>query len=188
MKGETAMPHSSYSRIYDLIFELSKKNESIRIFEFSEEINSKQIESFAIWRAGPTPNSPIKSYCSPSSIRRLIRFASELGFLRIGDQSLCEITPIGRNALNTENYPVQLAAQLIKYLRDEAGITLEEIENIIVDIPKPSLPYFDTIYHQILSTKDLRISENRLRGVLFLLERCKVLETATRKAYFPREI
>ena len=120
------MPYSQYSKMHDLLRELSAKEEAVEINGFAEEIHNKQIESFAIWRRAEGSDSSIKTYCSTTAIRRLIRFAAELELIEIHDQRRCELTPMGANALQADNYPTQLAAQVVKYLREKAGITYEE--------------------------------------------------------------
>ena len=46
------MPYSNYSKIYDLLTELAKEDRPKDLFDFAEEIQNSQIESFAIWRPG----------------------------------------------------------------------------------------------------------------------------------------
>lgn len=182
------MPHSNYSKIFDLLTELADEDEPREIFQLAEEIRDKEIESFAIWRPGPEPGSlPVKSYCSEASIRRLIRFVSELGLVEIDDGGQCSLTAYGRNALKGDNYAKVMATHMAMYLKQSAGVTYSEIKDAIASIRRPEVPFFDTIYERVRDERDLQIGANRLRMVLYLLERCGMLVTMTRKVYFAPE-
>ncbi len=183
------MPHSNYSKIYDLLTELAQAGSARELFEFAEDIRSKEIESFAIWRPGPEPGAaPVKTYCSTAAIRRLIRFAAELGFIEIDAERQCRLTSPGRNALREDNYPRILATHLAIYLKEQAGITLTDLKDTISAIQRPEVPFFETIYHRIKAERDLGITERRLRMILYLLERCNMLVTVTKKIYFAPEV
>jgi hypothetical protein len=181
------MPHSNYSKIFALLTELAKEDAPKDIFEFAEKVRDSQLESFAIWRPGPEPGSlPTKTYCSTKSIRRLIRFAAQLGFVEI-DRRQCRLTPPGRNALKGDNYSRTLATRIAMYLKENAGVTYSDIMDSIASIRGTEVPFFDTIYGRISSERDLQLGEARLRMVLYLLERCGMLTTMTRKVYFAPE-
>ena len=182
------MPHSNYSKIFDLLTELDRADTPQDVFEFAERIHEQEIESFAIWRPGPDPGSlPVKTTCSTKAIRRLIRFVAELGLVEIGEGRQCRLTSYGRNALREDNYPRVLATHVAMYLKDGAGITYSEIKDTIASIRSPEVPFFDTIYGRISSERDLQIGESRLRMVLYLLERCDMLSSVTKKIYFAPE-
>jgi hypothetical protein len=179
------MPYSNYTKIFDLLAEMAKEDVSKDIFQFAEEVRDKQIESFAIWRAEGEPgSSPVKTYCSAKSIRRLIRFISQLGFIELDGGRQCSLATYGRNALKGDNYSRALATHVAMYLNEKAGITYSEIKEIIGSIRRPEVPFFDTIYEKMTSEQDLKIGESRMRMVLYLLERCGMLTTMTRKIYF----
>jgi hypothetical protein len=183
------MPYSNYTKIFSLLTELADGDEPRDIFQLAEEIRAKEIESFAIWRAGPEPGSlPTRSFCSPEAIRRLIRFVAELGLVQIGEGRQCSLTTYGQNALRGDNYSRVLATHVAMYLKGNAGITYSEIRDTIASIQSPEVPFFDTIYGQISSERDLLIGESRLRMVLYLLERCGMLTSITRKVYFAPEV
>jgi hypothetical protein len=177
------MPHSTYAKIFDVLTSLSDGNPR-DIFELSQEIHEEKLESFAIWRRGEGSDRPLKSYCSPSSIRRVIRLVYALELIRIDEnRRTCYIQPIGRNALKGDNYPVQLGAQLIKYMRETIGITLEELERIIKSIKHPKVADSYTIYQSIASQRGMQVSEEEFRRLLYLLQRCGKLEASIRKIY-----
>lgn len=182
------MPYSNYSKIYDLLTELAGKDQPKDLFELAEEIRDSEIESFAIWRPGPEPDAPpTKTYCSTTSIRRLIRFVTELGFIDLDEERQCRLTSYGRNALRDENYPRVLSTHLTMYLKDRAGVTYSEIKETILAIHRPEVAFFDTIYGRISSQRELQIGEGRFRMVLYLLERCGMLSSLTKKIYFAPE-
>jgi len=183
------MPHSNYSKISDLLTELAEAESPPDIFDFAEAIRDKEIESFAIWRPGSEPGAaPIKTYCSTTAIRRLIRFVSELGFVEIGEDRTCRLTARGRNALRQDDYPRILATHVAIYLKERAGITLTEIKNTITAVRRPEVPFFEVIYGRISAERDLQITARRLRMVLYLLERCGMLVTVTKKIYFAPDV
>ena len=182
------MPYSNYSKIYDLLTELAKEDRPKDLFDFAEEIQNSQIESFAIWRPGSEPDTPpTKTYCSTTSIRRLIRFVTELGFIDLDEERQCRLTSYGRNALRGDNYPRVLSTHLTMYLKDRVGVTYSEIKETILAIQRPEVAFFDTIYGRISSQKDLQIRQSRFRMVLYLLERCGMLTSLTKKIYFAPE-
>jgi hypothetical protein len=182
------MPQSNYSKIFDLLNELAEEDAPKDLFEFAEEIHGKELESFTIWRPGPEPDSPpIQAYCSPRSIRRLVRFVAALGFIELGDKRSCSLTTYGRNALREDNYNRMLSTHLTLYLRQHAGVSYSEIKDVIASIRRPEVPFFDTIYERLDGTQDLQIGKQRLRMVLYLLERCGMLSSLTRKIYFAPE-
>jgi hypothetical protein len=182
------MPQSNYSKIFDLLTELATEDAPRDLFEFAEEIHAKQLESFAIWRPGPEPDSlPTKSYCSPRSIRRLVRFAADLGFIELGEKRTCSLTAYGRNALREDSYDRMLAAHLAIYLRQKAGISYAEIKEAITSIRRPEVAFFDTIYDRLDGAENLQIGKQRFRMVLYLLERCSMLTSITRKIYYAPE-
>jgi hypothetical protein len=178
------MPHSNYSKIYDLLQELSSKEMPVGLVDFSHEIHNNRLESFAIWRAADG-GLPAKTYCSPESVQRLIRFAAELNLIRVDDQGRCSISGIGLTAVDRAAYPRHLGAQLARYLRDEVGITEAELKSLIGGIRRPRVPDFDSIYERVTDGRTLGVTKDRFRGVLYLLERCGLLETMIRKVYFP---
>jgi hypothetical protein len=183
------MPQSNYSKIFDLLTELAAEDAPKDIFEFAEEIHAKQLESFAIWRPGPQPDSPpIKTHCSPKSIRRLVRFAADLGFIELGEKRTCSLTAYGRNALREDSYDRMLATHLALYLRQKAGVSYSEIKDVIASIRRPEVPFFDTIYDRLDGAQDLQIGKQRFRMVLYLLERCSMLTSITRKIYYAPEV
>jgi hypothetical protein len=186
-KERWSMPRSNYSKIFDLLTELAKEDAPKELFALAEEIRDKKIESFAIWRPALAGAPPEKTYCSTKSIRRLIRFVRDLGLLRIGDSAQCTLSSYGRRALEGDDYATTLATHVAMYLNENAGITYTEIKDIIASIRGPDLPFFHTIYERIAEQRDLRITESRLRMVLYLLERCGMLTTLTRKVYFAPE-
>ena len=182
------MPYSNYSKIFALLTELDKKDTPQEVFALAEQIHEQEIEAFAIWRPGPDPGSlPVKTTCSTKSIRRLIRFVAELGLVEIGEGRQCSLTTYGQNALREDNYPRVLATHVAMYLKDGAGITYSEIKDTIASIRSPEVPFFDTIYERMSRERDLRIGESRLRMLLYLLERCGMLDSVTRKIYFAPE-
>jgi hypothetical protein len=182
------MPYSNYSKIFALLTELAQNNTPQDVFVLAEQIREQEIEAFAIWRPGPAPGSqPVKTICSTKSIRRLIRFVAELGLVEIGEGRQCSLTTYGRNALREENYPRVLATHVAMYLKDDAGVTYSEIKDTITSIRSPEVPFFDTIYGRVSSERNLQIGEVRLRMVLYLLERCGMLDSVTKKIYFAPE-
>ena len=88
---------------------------------------------------------------------------------------------IGR-FLNPDRYAQQLGSAVRIYLREDGGVTFEEIMDVINSIERPEIPFFDTIFSELRS--NLRISEERLRSVMYILERCGMLQTRTKKTYF----
>jgi hypothetical protein len=178
------MPYSNYSKIFALLTELARDNTPQDVFVLAEQIREQEIEAFAIWRPGPAPGSlPVKTISSTKSIRRLIRFVAELGLVEIGEGRQCSLTTYGRNALREDNYPRVLATHVAMYLKDKAGITYSDIKDTIASIRRPEVPFFDTIYSRVSSERDLQIGEDRLRMVLYLLERCGMLSSVTKKIY-----
>jgi hypothetical protein len=178
------MPHSNYSKIYDLLQGLSSKEMPVGLVDFAHEIHNNRLESFAIWRAADG-GAPVKTYCSPESVQRLIHFAEQLNLIRVDEQGRCSISGIGLNAVNRRDYPRHLGAQLVRYLRDEVGITEAELKGVIGGIRRPRVPDFDTIFERVTDGRTLGVSKDHFRGVLYLLERCGMLETMIRKVYFP---
>lgn len=182
------MPQSNYSKIFDLLTELSKEDAPQDLFQFAEEIQNRQLESFAIWRPGPEPGTPtVKSYCSPRAIRRLIRFVASLGLIELGEKRSCSLTTYGRNALKGDSYDRTLATHLALYLKQNAGISYSEIKDVISSIRRPNVPFFETIYDQLNGTQNLQIGKQRFRMTLYLLERCGMLSSITRKIYYAPE-
>jgi hypothetical protein len=182
------MPHSNYSKIWDLLTEMVEEDAPIDLFQLAEEIHETKIESFAIWRPGPEPGAPpVKTYCSPKSIRRLIRFASDLRLVNIEDGRRCSLTPEGRRAQRRDNYGRAMTTQLSVYLREQTGVTYSGIKNTITSIRRPDVPFFETIYDRLSREQELQIGKNRLRMVLYLMERCGMLTSITRKLYFGPE-
>jgi hypothetical protein len=177
------MPHSTYSKIFDLLSYIRNGNPR-DIFELSQEIHDNEIESFAIWRKTEGSNRSQKSFCSPSSIRRLIRFVNILGFIRIEENKRnCRILAIGKNALSGENYSVQLGAQLVKYMREYIGISLEELERVITSLRSPKIADSATLYQIFLTRRSITITEEEFRRLLYLLERCDKIDASVRKIY-----
>lgn len=182
------MPQSNYSKILDLLTELAKEDAPKDLFEFADEIQDRQLASFIIWRPGPEPDSPpIQAYCSPKSIRRLVRFVADLGFIEIVEKRTCSLTTYGRNALREDSYDRMLSTHLTLYLRQKAGISYSEIKDVIAAIRRPEVPFFSTIYDRLDGAQDLQIGKQRFRMVLYLLERCGMLTSITRKIYFAPE-
>lgn len=182
------MPRSNYTKIFDLLTELAKEDAPKELFELAQGIQDKEIDSFAIWRPGPEPgSSPTKTYCSTQSIRRLIRFARDLGFVEIGEGRMCSLTSYGQRALTGGNYPRLLATHLAMYLNENAGVSFTEIRDAISSIRRPEVPFFDTVFRRITDERDLKIGEARFRAVLYLLERSGMLSSMTRKIYFAPE-
>jgi hypothetical protein len=178
------MPHSNYTKIHDLLGEMAAKDQPVEISQLAEEIREKELESFAVWLPNPKAGgAPVKSYCSTKSIRRLIRFVSDVGLVEIGDGRVCSITSYGRNALMDDNYSTTLATHLAMYLKSHVGVTFSEIKATIAGVRHPELPFFDTIYGRITEQRELQIGEGRFRMVLYLLERCGMLPTLIRKVY-----
>ena len=183
------MPQSVYTKILDLLTELSREGAPQDLFQFADAIHNKQIESFVIWRPGADPNAPpVKSYCSVQSIRRLLRFAAELGLIEIGADRQCGLTGYGRNAVQGDNYPRVLSLHLTMYLKEKAGVSYSEIKDAITAIRRPEVAFFDTIYEKLRSERELKIGEERLHTVLYLLERCGMLASLTKKIYFAPEV
>jgi hypothetical protein len=110
-----------------------------------------------------------------------------LGFIEIGEKRTCSLTTYGRNALREDDYDRMLATHLTLYLRQHAGISYSEIKDIIAAIRRPEVPFFDTIYDRLNGTQELQIGKQRFRMVLYLLERCGMLSSITRKIYFAPE-
>lgn len=102
------MPHSTYSKIFDVLTLLEQEGEK-DIFDFSKQIHDTKMESFAIWRRVSGEVRPVKEYCSPESIRRVIRFMEKIELVEIINNRTCKIRPAGSNALVEENYPIQLS-------------------------------------------------------------------------------
>jgi len=183
------MPYSNFTKIFDLLTELEKEGSPTDLFQFAEEIQKKEIESFAIWRPGPDPEAPpAKSYCSPTSIRRLIRFTAELGLIGLDDERQCTLTTYGQNALRGDNYVRVLSTHLTMYLKEKSGVTYSEIKDIIASVRRPQVAFFETIYGLITEEQELHIGKARFRMVLYLLERCSMLTSITRKIYFAPEM
>jgi hypothetical protein len=179
------MPHSTYSKIFDILLILNNGRPR-EVFELSNEIHEKKLESFAIWRKAEGLNRSVKSYCSPSSIRRLIRFIDALELIKIDENKrMCYILPTGENALIGDNYPVQLGAQLIMCMKESIGISLEELEKIIKSIKPPKVADRDTIYQIVVSRRGVNSSEEEFRRLLYLLQRCEKISASVRKIYTP---
>jgi hypothetical protein len=183
------MPYSNYTKIHDLLTELAESDAPRELFELAEGIRKKEIESFAIWRPGPEPDSPaVKTFCSGAAIRRLIRFVAEVGLVEIGEGRQCRLTTYGRNALKGGRYSETLAAHLAVYLKQSAGASYSDIKETIAAIRRPEVPFFETIYERITDQVDLKIGKVRFRAVLYLLERCGMLNSLTRKIYFAPDL
>ena len=182
------MPYSNYTKIFDLLTELDHGDGPRELFAWAEEVREKEIESFAIWRPGPEPDAPpIKTYCSAKSIRRLIRFVAELGLIKIGEGKECRLTSTGRNALQGDNYGRAMSTHMAMYLKNQAGITYSDLKDTISAIQRSGVPFFDTIYERVSDEQELQIGEGRFRMALYLLERCGMLTSLTRKVYFSPE-
>lgn len=179
------MPTSNYTKIFDLLTELDQSAGPRELSEWADQIQEKEIESFAIWRPGPEPGSlPVKTYCSAESIRRLMRFVAELGFIEIGEGEQCHLTSTGRNALQGDNYARAMSTHMAMYLKNRAGITYSDLKETIAAIQRSGVPFFDTIYERVSDEQELQIGEGRFRMALYLLERCGMLTSLTRKVYF----
>ena len=179
------MPHSTYSKIFDVLSILNNGRPR-DIVELSNEIHDKKIESFAIWRRAEGSNRSLKGYCSASSIRRLIRFVDALELIKIDENKRnCRILPTGENALVGENYPVQLGAQLVRYMKEKIGISLDELERILKSVKPPKLADSETIYQIVASRRGVNSSEEEFRRLLYLLERCEIISASVRKIYAP---
>ncbi len=176
------MPHSTYSKIYDLL-SVVKDSGPRDIFELSQHIHDSKLESFAIWRRTQGSDRSIKHYCSPSSVRRVIRFTHKLGLIELENQRTCRIQPAGENALMGENYPVQLGTQLMKYMRDEIGLSFEDLKKVISSIKPPQVADSSTIFLAVSKRSGVDVSEESLRRLLFLLQRCGKLNAAIKKVY-----
>ncbi|MFC2030158.1 hypothetical protein ACFLWA_05455 [Chloroflexota bacterium] len=182
------MPRSNYTKIFSLLSELSNEDEPKDLFQFAEEIREKEIDSFVIFLPGPEPGSPpTRTFCSDATIRRLARFAADLGFVEIDAEKQCSLTSYGESALREDNYATVLATHLAVYLKENAGVTYSEIKNAIDSVQRPQVPSFDIIYGVVTSDRELQIGEGRFRMVLYLLERCGMLTTMIRKVYFAPE-
>lgn len=175
------MPHSTYTKIYDTLAYLEKVGAK-ELRELSEEIHNANIESFAIWRRADGTTRPVKSFCSPQSIRRLLRFMNEIELVDIEKERVCKIRPEGINALKGENFPTQLGAQLIKYMRETVKLPFSSLESIIKQIKRPQIPDNDTIFDIAKKQKAL-ISEESFRRLLYLLQRCDKLSASVKKIY-----
>ena len=176
------MPYSTFSKMYDLLMVLDQTGAE-DIFRLSRQIHEGRIESSAIWRRTGGSDQPVKSYCSQASIRRLIRFAHALGLVAIENQRTCEINDIGRNALTGDNYATQLGTQVIWYMGQSVGLTLDDLENHIDSLDRPAIPDAQTIYQTLVIPLNLPVSEDRFRRLLYLLQRCGILSGIVRKIY-----
>jgi hypothetical protein len=182
------MPYSNYSKIQDLLRELGRLDGPQELNALAESIRSRQIESFAIWRAGEPGETPAKSYCSAEAIRRLARFVADLGLVAMEDGDRCNLARPGRNALTAGNYDKVLSTHLAMYLKEKVGVTYSEIKDALGAVRPPEVPSFDTIYRRLCGQRELGVPEEQFRAVLYLLERCGMLTTQIRKVYFAPEI
>jgi tRNA nucleotidyltransferase/poly(A) polymerase len=73
------------------------------------------------------------------------------------------------------------------YLKEKAGVSYSEIKDTISAIRRPEVAFFDTIYEKIRAERELMIGEDRFHTVLYLLERCGMLTSLTKKVYFAPE-
>jgi hypothetical protein len=179
------MPYSNYTKIYDLLNVMAGLGDARDLFEVAETVQAREIESFAIWRPGANEGDPTeKSYCSTASIRRLIRFSAELDLIAIDEDRLCRLTTYGRNATREDRYASTLSTHLANYLRHTAGVSYSEIKDTIAAIRRPDVAFFETIYDRLVSQTDLGITKDRLRMVMYLLERCGRLVSVTKKIYY----
>jgi len=176
------MPQSTYSRIYDILSVLNQ-TQPIEISRLAAEIGNRQTESFAIWIRPRGSTTSEKSYCSEASIRRLIRFTERLELIEIAKERTCAMNAIGRHALQGNNYPTQLGAQVVKYMREDIGLPFEDLEKHIAGIRHPELADADTIYRTLVPARKLPVSEPELRRLLYLLQRCGRLQGRIRKVY-----
>ena len=175
------MPYSNYSKIFDILSFLESTG-PINIFDLSRRIHDEQVESFTIWRRSPTSSQPSKSFCSPASIRRLIRFLDFIELIEIDNNRICKNGQAGTNALKGENYPVQLSAQLMKYMRVVANLSFEELESIIDGIDHPQIADYETLFDHA-KKQGLTLSDNEFRRLLYLLQRCGKLQANIKKIY-----
>jgi hypothetical protein len=183
------MPYSNYSKIFDLLNVMAGLGEARDLFDLAEEVQAREIESFAIWRPGPNEGDPTeKSYCSTATIRRLIRFTAELELVQIDEERQCRLTTYGRNATREDRYASTLSTHLANYLRHKAGVSYSDIKDTITAIRRPDVAFFETIYNRLSSQVDLGITKDRLRMVMYLLERCGRLVSVTKKIYYAPEV
>jgi len=82
-----------------------------------------------------------------------------------------------------ENYPVQLGTQLMKYMRDEIGLSFEDLKKVISSIKPPQVADSSTIFLAVSKRSGVDVSEESLRRLLFLLQRCGKLNAAIKKVY-----
>jgi hypothetical protein len=182
------MPYSNYSKIYDLLNVMSNLGGPQDLFDLAETVQAREIESFAVFRAGPEPGDEVeKSYCSTATIRRLIRFTAELELTEIDEGRQCQLTQYGKNATSEDRYADTLSTLLANYLRQKAGVSYSDIKDTITAIRRPDVAFFETIYERLSSQADLGITKDRLRSVMYLLERCGRLDSVTKKIYFAPE-
>ncbi len=176
------MPHSTYSKIYDVLSTLNHVEEQ-DIFDLARQINENEFESFAIWRRPEGSDQTVKSYCSEASIRRLIRYMHSLGMIDIENQRVCRINEVGRNALTGDNYSTQLGSQIVRYLRVTVGLPFNDIQDQIASIQRPAIPDAQTLFQTLVISRNLPISEDEFRRLLYLLQRCGLLSGRIRKIY-----
>ena len=176
------MPHSTYSRILDILVTLERTG-PIDLFKLAEQIRGNRTDSFAIWRRVSGSSQAAKTYCSEAAIRRLIRYSAQLELVSIKNQRLCGLSRIGANAIKGENFSSQLGAQLVKFLRDHLSLPFDDLVKHINSVKPPKVPDSDTLFQTISSKRALDISQEEFRRLLYLLQRCDKLDAKVRKIY-----
>lgn len=179
------MPYSTFSKIHDILLSLQSQEQPIPINDLAETVqNDESKESFNVWiRSGSETR---QTRVQIASIRRVIRFTAALNLLEIRDGRLCLLTKIGENALDGGNYPVQLASQLKRYMKDRFGIDFSQLEDAIESIKSPAVPTRATVIGVIRERYNVSVDEAGFRSLLYLFERCNEIDAKMAKLYSTR--
>ena len=177
------MPRSTYSKIFDVLTLLGSCDQPIDIDKFIDLLRSNKLKSFEIFKRNPSSGLIQTDYCSEYSVKRLLSFMNHLELVKIPEKQKLEISAEGRNGLDADNFPTQLSTQLVKYLRRDFKIELEDINVAIRRIEKPDLPFIPVILMHLSESRTEPLSEDWFRKIMYLLERCGEFHAVTRKAY-----
>lgn len=174
------MPYSTFSKIYDILVELSEGGDAT-VEELAERIYTEwpKAGSFTFFRRTAEDRPPIGQPCTRRCIQRNISFAQYLGLLHIED-GVCALTDEGVNAMRGDNYPAQLGT-LVNGILADGGFPATEIVRAISTLIAPELPDWETIWKH--RPDGCRLDRERFRKLLYLLGRSGDLELTIKLLY-----
>lgn len=168
---------TTYARIWSAMREATNKTEWDSYAELAHDIREKKLSDFRVRGEGDN----IEDYMRESSIRRLLRFMEELGLILQTDGSVT-LTENAKRSLATEDaYKRQIRSSVKNYLEEHA-LPLDDILAVIREVQLPEVPDAQTIYTKLVD-RDHRVTDDRLRTLLYLYSLADGIERITRVHY-----